>query len=123
MLKTVPSFLKYQQSPLISYTSISTKILNFKRVIKDIDFTVGTTNITCSSSPFKYAPVGHVITGNLNTIEDNPLRMLLKRGPHFREQNNINWIMNRCICREADRKYKESCESVDIPFCRGLMIG
>ena len=30
--------------------------------------------------------------------------------------NNINWIVNRCICKEAVRKYKESwgnIESVD----------
>ena len=63
-----------------------------------------------------YAPVGYVITGNLNIIEDRPLRMLLKRGPRFREQNNMNWIVNRRICKEAVRKYKESWaknESVD----------
>ena len=117
VLKTVPSFLKYQQLPVISYTyttTISTRIFNFKRVIKDVDFTVGTTNITCScsSSPFKYAPhpVGHVITGNLNI---RPLRMLLNRGPHFREQNNVNWIVNR---RRSSKESWAKNESVDTRY-------
>ena len=58
----------------------------------------------CSSSAFNYTPAGHVVTGDL---ENRPLRQLLMKGPAFREQNNINWELNRHICKKAVRKYKE----------------
>ena len=110
--RTVPDFIENQEAPTVSYTytkTISSKIFNFKNAIKNIDFDVGTSDMTCkcSSSAFNYTPAGHVVTGDLNIIEDRPLRQLLMKGPAFREQNNINWELNRHICKKAVRKYKE----------------
>ena len=50
--------------------------------------------------------MGHVVTGNLSIIKDSKLRQLIKKGPSYREQNNINWNVNAKICKEAVSKYK-----------------
>ena len=59
--------------PIVSYkytNTIAHKIFNHKKVVSDIDFSVGTNMMTCecSSSPYVYGPAGHVITGNLLSL-------------------------------------------------------
>ena len=78
---------------------------------------------SCSSSPYTYAPAGHVVTGNLKIITDYALRKLIMKGPSYREQNNIpqyvlihfhmqrlnfiiNWNLNLKMCKEAVVKYR-----------------
>ena len=90
----MPSFVEHIEPPTISYSytkSICNVIFNHNAVIKDIDFSMGTSNTTCScgSSRFPYAPAEHVITGNFDIVT-----------------NNINWQLNRNLCLEAVRKYK-----------------
>ena len=111
VLTTVPSFVQLIEPPIVSYSytkSICNVIFNHKAVIKDIDFSTGTSNMTCncSSSRFLYAPAGHVITGNLDIAKNTELHNLINKGPSFREQNNINWQLNITLCLEAIRKYK-----------------
>ena len=48
----------------------------------------------CSSSEYKYDLCGHVLTGDLSIIRDVKLRNLIRKGPVFREQNNIDWEVN-----------------------------
>ena len=72
--KSIPNFIKNSVPPTISYSytkTIAGKIFNFKQCVKNIDFEVGTTGISCDchTSHFRYEPVGHVITGNLGIIE------------------------------------------------------
>ena len=110
--RSVPAFFSNITPPMVSYSytkTIANKIFNFKQAVKELDFDVGTSNMTCncSSSEFKYIPTGHVITGNLDIIKDKSLRKLIQKGPSFREQNNINWDLNAKICREAIRNYKD----------------
>ena len=91
-----------------STKTIAGKIFNFKQSITDIDFELGTTNISCDChvSDVRYEPVGHVITGNLGIVENRKLRKLLDKGPSFREQNNNNWDTNLKILKKAIREYK-----------------
>ena len=107
----MPSFVQLIEPPIVSYSytkSIRNVIFNHKAVIKDIDFSTGTSNMTCncSSSRFLYALAGHVIMGNLDIVKNTELHNLINKGPSFREQNNINWQLNRTLCLEAIRKYK-----------------
>ena len=111
VLRTVPSFVQHIEPPIVSYSytkGIRNIIFNHKAVIKDIDFGMGTSNVTCScsSSRFLYTPANHVITGNLDIVKHTELHNLINKGPSFREQNNINWLLNRNLCLEAIRKYK-----------------
>ena len=41
----------------------------------------------------------------MNIIKDVKLRNLIKKGPTYREQNNIDWEVNRRNCKEAVTKY------------------
>ena len=105
------SFVQHIELPIVSYSytkSIHNIIFNHKAVIKDTHFGMGTSNMTCScsSSKFLYAPANHVIIGNLDIVKNTELRNLINKGPSFREQNNISWLLNRNLCLEAIRKYK-----------------
>ena len=39
-------------------------MFNHKKVVSEIDFTVGSKNLTCGCL-YLYGPAGHVVTGNL----------------------------------------------------------
>ena len=58
--------------------TIAGKNFNFKQSIKDLDFEIGTTNLSCDChvSDFRYEPVGHVVTGNLGIVGNRKLRKL-----------------------------------------------
>jgi len=86
-------------------------------VVDDLDMNVGTNGMTCccASSEYLHEPCGHVLTGNLNIIKDRKLRNLIKKGPTYREQNNINWDINLKNCRKAVSRYaKKWAKSVDV---------
>ena len=67
----------------------------------------GTTHLecNCNSLNYKYEACGHIVTGDLNIIKDVKLRNLIKKGPTYRKQNNIDWEVNRRNCKEAVTKY------------------
>ena len=104
----MPSFVQHIEPPIVSYSYTKSIIFNHKAEIKDIDFGMGTSNMTCScsSSKFLYTPANHFITGNLDIVKNTELRNLINKGPSFREHHNINWLLNRNLCLEAIRKYK-----------------
>ena len=109
VMTALPSYLR-GSPPVVTYTytrSIAGKIFNNRKVVDDLDMDCGTQNMqcSCSSSEYCYKPCGHVITGNLNVIKDGKLRILIKKGPTYREQNNIDWEVNFKNCREAVSRY------------------
>ena len=74
--------------PIVSYkytNTIAHKIFNHKKVVSDIDFSVGSNMMTCecSSSPYVYGPAGHVITGNLRIIGNKHIHRLLIKEPSY----------------------------------------
>ena len=112
MSRSVPTFLSTTDPPTVSYSytnTISGKVFNFRKAVKHLDFSVGTNDMSCncSTSPYNYAPLGHIVTGNLKIIKNRKLRQLLLKGPSYREQNNMNWEVNVKLCKEAVKKYKE----------------
>ena len=48
-----------------------------------------------------YDLCGHVLTGDLSIIRDVKLRNLIRKGPVFREQNNIDWEVNLKNCKAS----------------------
>ena len=92
----------------VHYTrTIAGKIFNNRRAVEELDMNNGTAGMECrcNSSPYKYEPCGHVVTGDLNIIEDIKLRNLIRKGPSCREQNNIDWKVNVKNCKEAVSRY------------------
>ena len=67
----------------------------------------GTTQLecNCNSSNYKYEACGHIVTGDSNIIKDVKLRNSIEKSPTCREQNNIDWEVNRRNCKEAVTKY------------------
>ena len=76
-------------------------------MVEDLDMDAGTAGMdcSCSYSNYKYEPCGHVVTGDLSINKDVQLRNLIKKGPTYREQNNVDWRVNVKNCKEAVTKY------------------
>ena len=60
----------------------------------------------CSSSKYIYSPVGHVITGDLNFIQNKNLKKLLRRGPKYRLPIPIDF--DNCV-EEIETSLQEYC--------------
>ena len=74
-----------------------------------LDMDNGTYDIECSCSSssyrYMYEPCGHIVTGDLSIIRDITVRNLIKKGPSYREQNNIDWKVNEKTSKEAVSRY------------------
>ncbi len=46
---------------------------------------------SCFNSPFVYAPLNHVVTGNLDIVKDPKLKALFQKGSKYRLPKPINW--------------------------------
>lgn len=98
VMEAVPSYLR-DPPPIVSYRytrTIAGKVFNYRKVVDQLDLNQGTVHMdcSCSSSGYRYEPCGHVVTGDLSIIRDVKLRNLIKKGPMYREQNNIDWKVN-----------------------------
>ena len=105
----IPNYLK-GPPPIVSYTytrTIGGKIFNNRRIVEELDVENGAEGMqcSCSSSEYKYDLCGHVLTGDLSIIRDVKLRNLVRKGPVFREQNNIDWEVNLKNCKASVSKY------------------
>ena len=105
----IPNYLK-GLPPIVSYTytrTIGGKIFNNRRTVEELDVENGTEGMqcSCSSSEYKYDLCGHVLTGDLRIIRNIKLRNLIRKGPLFREQNNIDWEVNLKNCKASVSKY------------------
>ena len=80
---------------------IRSKILNYTETVNSIDvsdnntYGTGIHSCTCTDSPYCDPQHGHIITGNLQIIQNNKLRKLLTKGPNYREAKAINWDKSR----------------------------
>ena len=83
----IPPYFEYKESLCISYSytsSVATKIFNYKTSLQQIDFQSLSQNplpCSCSGSEFLYAPW----PGDLNIVQNDKLRDLLRKGPKYRE--------------------------------------
>ena len=68
---------------------IGRRIFNYNSFLKNLDnmqiINIINKDCSCSHSPYIYEPHRHVITGNLDIIPDENLRLLLSYGTKFRE--------------------------------------
>ena len=95
--KSLPSIIP-QTLPTVVYKynkPIRNKILNYKDVIENLDIEEFISNYNddqceCKNSEFTDKNHGHILTGNLNIVEDEDLKNLLKQGPKYREQPGQN---------------------------------
>jgi hypothetical protein len=73
--KDILAFYKNQSAPIVSYSytnSIGRKIFNYKEALQNInieEYLKNPLTCDCSHFPFQYNPFEHVITGDLNIIQ------------------------------------------------------
>ena len=71
----------------------------------NLDITEQPSGCDCSSSPFVYGPLSHIITRDLSHITNRKLRWIIRKGPNFREQNNVDWDLCLKLCLKGVCKY------------------
>ena len=112
--KTIPPYFKYQANPKISYTysrSIASKLFNYKQCLQDWRFTnheYDSPPCSCSSSQFLYQPAGHIVTGDLNIVDNTCLRDLISKGPKYREPQKFSWKYNFKLIMDSIEEYTRS---------------
>ena len=93
----IPSSFSDRSAPTVLFTRtprIGTKIFNYKDVVKNLrpdTWCPDDHDCDCANSSFMDPHHGHIMTGNLNVVEHHKLRVLLSKGPTYREANKIDW--------------------------------
>ena len=97
----IPVYFQNKEPPIIGYKlnpSIANKFFNYKQSLTPEVISLYESNnfsCNCHISPFKDNNIGHIITGNLDIIENDDLRTLIKKGPKYRLPRRIHWGKNR----------------------------
>ena len=97
VLNSLPTDLR-KNSPMVVYElteSIHSKLFNYKKFVQSLDvdsFLVDNTILPCEcqQSPFINHDHNHIITGNLDIINDSKLRNLVTKGPKYREPSQFS---------------------------------
>ena len=87
-IKEIPPYFKNQSVPIVSYSYtniIGRKMFNYKEALQDINIEEYLKNPLTCDFPFQYNPSGHVITGDLNSIQHESLRKVISHGPKFQD--------------------------------------
>ena len=95
---TIPTNFKINEPPLITYTydkNIGSKLLNYSKELKKLDVKqfsdLTDMECDCNHSDFKDIQHNHIITGNLDIIQNIKLRDLMQKGAKFREPAKPNF--------------------------------
>ena len=75
-------------TPTVSYKypkTIRSSIVNYRQT-HEANFDPNSLHCTCDTNPFKDSYHNHVVTGNLEIIENTELRTLLQKGLNYRDQ-------------------------------------
>ena len=109
---TIPPYFKYQANPKISYSrSIASKLFNYKQCLQNWRFTnheYDSPPCSCSSSQFLYQPAGHIVTGDLNIVDNTCLRDLISKGPKYREPQKFSWKYDFKLIMDSIEEYARS---------------
>ena len=88
--------------------SIAGKLFNYKQALTpDVINSHERNNFrcNCSNSPFKDGNLNHVVTSNLDIVQSDELKLLLKKGPKYRLPKKVDWANNRRNIVEFLEKY------------------
>ena len=107
----IPAYFNEKIPPVISYTynkPIASKMFKYKQTVQAVD--IKTKPPSCNSinyheSKFVYSPSGHVITGDLDIVNNVKLRELISKGPKYRVPKPINWGHNFKLLMDAVEEF------------------
>ena len=113
VINSLPISIENRDPPVVSYSyppPISGKIFNYKQTSLNCSFDDFKHNVKftcqCSCSPFKDNTHGHVITGDLNIINNPILKFIIGKGPKYRLPRKIDFIKGR---KEISASVKNYC--------------
>ena len=103
VVEAVPSVAKTFQIPTIIYSlkePVGSKIFNFNKFSSSLDvksFLKDSSILpcSCSDSEFRDPHHKHIITGDLNIVDNIKLRKLFSRGPKYREAKQLDFAAAR----------------------------
>ena len=103
------------EPPIISYSykrSSRNIIFNYTSITSDVSIEENTpTTWDCDISKFRYGPCGHIVTGDLNIVEDREVINFLRKGPKYRPSSKIDWNECRQVIHDALSSYcKKWCK-------------
>ena len=115
--------LDQSEKPMIVYKytkPVRNKIVNYRQTVQSAVYDEWTTNegrCDCHNSPFKDEYHGHVITGNLDIVQNRKLRILFSKGTNYREPKTINWRNNKKeILNSLSNYINTQCEKSGMPI-------
>ena len=97
----VPLYFQERDPPIIGYRynpSIAGLLFNYKKALSSEvirSFDVDNFQCGCQESRFRDPHHGHIITGDLDIVQNRALKKILKKGPKYRLPRKINWERNR----------------------------
>ena len=101
VVNNCPLQLEMSDIPMVVYSlsePIRSKIFNYHEFVNNLDlhnFVSDNNSVVCCCNDFDPSFTnkdhGHIITGDLNIINNNKLRKLISKGPKYREPALINW--------------------------------
>ena len=99
LLDFLPSLPNKFEIPMVCYKlhePIANKKFNFNNFVSSLDVNLFLNDHTslpcnCEHSLFKDNHHNHIVTGNLNIVENSKLLKLLSKGPKYREPVNIDF--------------------------------
>ena len=110
----IPPTCQYLEPPVMIYTygkNIGGFILNYNKALKDIDIEsfsdIEQMSCNCSQSRFCNPQLNHIITGDLDIIENLELKSLMSKGAKFRESPNPNFEKIQDQLGQAIEEYIE----------------
>ena len=98
VLNLLPTDIR-KDSPTIVFqlsNSIRSKIFNYKTFVQsfDVDSFIDDNNslpCDCEDSIFINDDHGHIVTGDIDIVDNSKLKNLISKGPKYREPVNISW--------------------------------
>ena len=103
VLEKIPLYFTEKEPPIIGYKfnkSLAGKVLNYKQTLTEESLQQldnDPTPCNCHLSSFKDPHHNHIVTGNLNIIENLTLRKLFEKGPKYRLPQQIDWRKDRSV--------------------------
>ena len=115
--------LEQSENPMVVYKytrPVRNRIVNYKQTVQSAvydDWVTSEGRCDCQYSPFKDEHHNHVITGDLNIIQNRKLRAIFSKGTNYREPKTTNWRNNKKEILTSISNYISSqCEKLGIPL-------
>jgi hypothetical protein len=115
IINLLPNYIKIKK-PTIVYKylpPIRNTIFNYKQIINTNINNYQNFKCTCAQSKFCNKDIGHIVTGDLDIIQDEKLKLLFSYGPSYRIPKKVKWkkilneiesALDKCIINWSNKE-------------------